>query len=150
MSSSPLRLAFVSFFLFSLAALGCSAGGGKPVDAAVFDVPQDLWLGELPAGCPPGVANDIGVGKPCTPGGGQCDKNGSTPQCTCDSFLGLHAPPNTPCFCTSVGLGVCPAQNSCGKNATCCAYTTQGVAVGHLCVPEICLDGQICPAFLNQ
>lgn len=145
MSSSPLRLAFV---LFSLAAFGCSAGGGKPVDAAVFDVPQDLWLGELPAGCPPGVANDIGVGKPCTPGGGQC--SGKAPQCTCDKFFGYQAPANTPCFCTSAGLLACPPQNSCGENAICCAYTSQGAAVGHLCVPEICLDGQVCPAFLNQ
>ena len=151
MSFSPLR--FLATLLLG-AALGlsaaCSAGGGKPVDAAVFDVPQDLSLGELPPGCPPNKANDLGVGKLCTPGGGQCAGNGTATQCTCDKFLGLSAPQGTPCFCTSVGLLGCPAQSTCGSDATCCAYTSQGTAVGHLCVPTICLAEQVCPPYLNQ
>jgi hypothetical protein len=135
---------------WALALGACSPGGGKPVDAAIFDVPQDLTIGELPPGCPPGIANDVGVGKPCTPGGKECNGTKAT-QCTCDTLLGFRAPAGTPCFCTAVAVALaCPAQNTCGKDASCCAYTVTGMPVGNLCVPNICLAEHVCPAYLNQ
>jgi hypothetical protein len=131
--------------LSTLAAAGCSAGGGgmvpdaHPVDA--YEVSLDL-----PPGCPPAAGNEKSVGKPCTQGGKEC---GSL-QCTCDPFVGVKVV-GIPCFCTLVTLNsnpdagdLCAAldPNFCGSNAGCCSYLT----IGTYCAPEICLPGGVCPA----
>jgi hypothetical protein len=129
------------------APLGCSAGGGgtipdaHPIDA--YEVSLDL-----PAGCPPGVGNDKGVGKTCTRGGNECPNTG-TFRCTCDPFLSIQLT-GVPCICTILTVAttadagdLCAAQPAdlCGTGAGCCAY----MSVGTYCVPNVCLPGGACP-----
>jgi len=136
--------------LAALAAAGCHAGATvtQPTDAHVFDLELDL-----PAGCPPGTANENGVGIPCTKGGGQCSSKGLL--CTCDQAFGLLLN-GVPCICTIAGINTsstatdpCSAQANgkpagfCGSNATCCPYMT----VGYYCSPNVCLPGGACINF---
>ena len=136
---------------------GCSAGGGgaipdaHPVDA--YEVSLDL-----PAGCPPAVGNDQGVGKPCTRGGHECTRGGGgsgSYVCTCDDFLTIKLD-GVPCICTVVNLNstgnpdagdLCATQSPaiCGTGATCCAY----MSVGTYCAPDICLPGGDCPVVIG-
>lgn len=121
-----------------------SGGGGKLQDAGVpMDVlVLDFGFGELPAGCPPGVANDKGVGSPCTEKGGQCT-GGRV--CTCDTIFSVKGPPDTPCFCSLASLTPRTSLPAgfCGTNASACDY--QGMA--SLCVPNVCLTSSMCPTF---
>jgi hypothetical protein len=127
------------------AASGCSAGGGVPVEGGVHDAVYELSL-NLPDGCPPPVGNDKGVGIPCTMGGMEC-KGGL--RCTRDPFFGILLT-GVPGICTLAQLAQtgstdpCGAPlpvNFCGSNATCCPYLT----VAAYCVPNICLEGNLCP-----
>ena len=125
---------------------GCSCGDGNkqaPGDAAVYEVNF-----EAPAGCPPAQANDKGVGRGCTKGGGQC---ASPLHCTCDPYLGVQLD-GVPCVCTLVQLAQTGATDPCapplpadfcGLSATCCAYLTSAA----YCVPDICLPGGQCVVF---
>jgi hypothetical protein len=133
----------------SVAAVGCSAGGGGAIpDAGLIDAVFEVSL-DLPVGCPPAVGNDKGVGKPCTRGGGECKSSNSTFVCTCDNFLGIRLD-GVPCICTVVTLSqnpdagdLCAAQSAsvCGTGATCCAY----MSIGTYCAPDICLPDGLCP-----
>jgi len=131
----------------ALCSLLSACGGGSqttPVDAVAL--PDLAGLGsfpDVPPGCPPGVANDIGVGKTCTKGGKQCP---SGQLCTCDGALGVDPPKGTPCFCTRAWFTpTCPANWSCGENATCCSLYS--VVSG--CVPNICLTDNECPVLAH-
>jgi hypothetical protein len=144
MRASPL----VALSLLSALGVGwaCSSGSSDttPHDAAVFDLAL-----ELPPGCPPGQANEKGVGKLCTMGGGQC---ASPLHCTCDPYLGIQLY-GVPCVCTLVGLNADPANapnactnvaaGTCGTGATCCPYMT----FGYFCSPDTCLPGGACIDF---
>lgn len=120
-----------------------SGGGGKLQDGGSQDIlVLDFAFGELPPGCPPGVANDKGVGSPCTEKGNQC---GGGLVCTCDAIFSVKGPPGTPCFCSLPSLMPCtniPAS-FCGQNASCCDY----LGMASLCVPNVCLIGSVCPSF---
>lgn len=129
-------------------AVGCSSGGGRPLDGGLLDVPSfDYRFGDLPPGCPPETGNDKGIGTPCSKGGGECTNN---LLCTCDlGMLGVPPPDDTPCFCTDVKLSPpsdtrrpCEQRpaDSCGQDAVCCDYRN----VGSLCIPTICLEN-MCP-----
>jgi hypothetical protein len=77
------------------------------------------------------TANSIGVGAPCTAGGGQCP---SGLQCSTD----LQASANPAGFCMKVG---CMATADCGSQATCCAPAGGGgvqVCLPNACVPPTC------------
>jgi hypothetical protein len=128
---------------------GCSAGGGGMIPDAHYVDAYEVSL-DLPAGCPPAVGNEKGVGKPCTRGGHECG-TGSNLLCTCDDFFSIRLD-GVPCICTLVVLNtstaadagdLCASQptNSCGNTASCCAYMT----IGTYCVPNICLPGGECP-----
>ena len=54
-------------------------------DAAVYEVGVDL-----PAGCPPGEPNELGVGKACGMCGNEC---GGGLKCTCDPAFGIQLSP---------------------------------------------------------
>jgi hypothetical protein len=132
--------------VLSLAMGACSSGAGPRPDASVDGMTYDLAL-DLPPGCPPGQANDKGVGAPCTRGGGQC-KNPLV--CACDTILGLTLN-GVPCICTLAGLNAQPnnpspcatATQSCGTGATCCNY----MSTAYYCSPNICLPGGACIDF---
>ena len=120
----------------------CSAGGGGKLQDAAADFTIDYRFSDLPPGCPPAVANDKGVGAPCTRGGGQCK---GSQICTCDTTLGVTPPPGTPCFCTIAILQSCTSvpSGTCGQQATCCSYMQQAA----ICVPDVCLQSAMCPVF---
>jgi hypothetical protein len=136
------RLFGIPLLFLALGAAACSAGGGGKLDAS-FDIALDFLWGDLPEGCPPGVANDKNVGAPCTRNGNQCNDG---MYCTCDMLLGVEPPADTPCLCTQVRFLTCDnlAINEpgfCGQNATCCGYMN----TGSLCVPNACLGEMMCP-----
>jgi len=126
----------------ALGAAACSSSqssnDGSPRDLVSFDISY----GELPPGCPPGVANEKGVGGACTMGGNEC-RGGL--RCSCDPYLNILPPDGTPCFCTLVQFATCDVApaNYCGQGATCCGYLQAGSA----CIPNACLQSQGCPAF---
>ena len=132
--------------LLAMTAGACSGGGGGHGDGAVDSV-IDVSL-PWPSGCPSGVANDKGVGAPCTRGGNQCT-NGL--RCTCDPLLGTRLG-GVPCFCTLAAF----AQNGskdpcvdsvpagyCGSGATCCDVLNEAA----YCMPNICLINDACLIF---
>jgi hypothetical protein len=128
-----------------VAVAACSSGGGGKLmqDGGSMDtVVLDFGFGELPAGCPPGVANDKGVGASCTENGAQC---GAGLACTCDTIFSLKGPPGTPCFCSIAFLQPCSGApaGTCGQNASCCSY----MGIASLCVPNVCLVSAMCPLF---
>jgi hypothetical protein len=120
---------------------------GKLADAAADGPGRDglggLNLPEVPPGCPPGVGNELGIGKPCTATGTEC--TGGL-QCSCKSWFGYTMPASMPCFCTSVSFG--NTCTSCGSKASCCTYVipieTASVTVS-ACFPSVCLPGDECP-----
>jgi hypothetical protein len=147
-SRTFLRLACLVLGLGAWAAVAaCSSGGGKrpATDGAVQDgFALDFRFGDVPAGCPPGVGNDKGVGASCSKTGSADCSGGLI--CACRTFLGFVPPPDTPCFCTVPILGrACddPAVPAgiCGQNATCCSY----MQLGSICVPNVCLGSAMCP-----
>lgn len=106
-------------------ALGC--GGGDGVAAA--DAEPQACEGGTGCGEPCATGNSFGVGRFCTPGGGECSQNpdGLAPFCTVD--FSADAPP----FCTRP----CAAGDDlamCGEDAMC---IDQGGQLG--CVPVACL-----------
>jgi hypothetical protein len=127
----------------------CSAGGGGKVEGGVPDGVVEVSL-DLPAGCPPqgpDAANELGIGKPCSEGGGEC--KGGNLRCTCDPFLGVRLV-GVPCYCTLAQLAQTNATDPCGpplsasfcgSNAKCCPYLTAAA----YCVPNICLPDGMCP-----
>jgi hypothetical protein len=124
----------------------CSSGGGKTVpDGAADGISFDWRFGDLPEGCPPTAGNEKGVGKPCSVGGNECSAG---LLCACDENFGIKPPADTPCFCTQAILGKTCSDPSipagyCGTGASCCGY----MAVGSLCVPDVCLTAMMCPVF---
>lgn len=136
-------LALAAVFL----TLACSSPAKKPcgaTDAAAIEVGI-----EPPPGCPPEMANELGVGKPC----GMCGEECASPlACTCDSYLGIRLS-DVPCVCTLVQLaptgstnpcGPPLASNFCGTGATCCNY----VNTAAYCVPDVCLPNGQCIVFV--
>jgi hypothetical protein len=136
----------------------CSSGGGGSLhdasisdgDGAVLDLLSfDFSFGDLPPDCPPGVANDKGIGAVCTMGGHECPSSNSDSNpliCTCDTTAGVVPPPGTPCFCTVPIFFPCDdsthvPSDVCGQNATCCSYQE----MVSICVPDTCLDAMMCP-----
>ena len=125
----------------------CSSPAKKPcgsTDAAVIEVGI-----EPPPGCPPELANELGIGKPCGTCGDEC---ASPLHCTCDSYLGLRLS-GVPCVCTLVQLapqgstnpcGPPLASNFCGSGTTCCNY----VNTAAYCVPDVCLPNGQCVEFV--
>lgn len=142
------RILVITILLGSaVATLGCSSNNGHKPDASSDGLYYDLSL-DLPPGCPPGQANEKGVGAPCTRNGHQCT-NGLL--CTCDTNSGLTLN-GLPCICTVAGLNPqpsnpnpCSTQSSgvCGTNATCCNY----MATAFYCSPNVCLPGGQCIDF---
>ena len=128
-------------------ASACSSGSGRSGDASV-DAVIDLSYLAWPDGCPSGVANEKGVGEPCTRAGNQC---GNGLRCTCDPLLGAELA-GIPCFCTlaqpaKTGSKV-PCMDSvpadyCGSGATCCNVLNEGA----YCSPNICLINGGCLIF---
>src|SRR5215510_13829860 len=120
------RSAIVLAALLVFVPAGCSSGPRKscgPLDAGVIEVGI-----EIPAGCPPPQANELGIGKPCTMCGNEC---ASPLRCTCDAYLGVQLA-GVPCVCTLFQLAQngstnpcaeAPA-NFCGSNTTCCSVLT--------------------------
>src|SRR6185312_560787 len=143
-------LAWIFALSGALATAGCFSNNGHKPDASVDGITYDLSL-DLPPGCPPGQANDKGVGAPCTRNGHEC---GSSLLCTCDTNLGLTWN-GLPCMCTKAGLNsqvnnpdpcsTVPA-NLCGTDATCCNYGSQA----YYCSPNICLPGGQCLVFVTD
>src|SRR5215831_11864847 len=98
--------------------VACGSSGGSSVDASP-DVPPGICP---PAGTP---GNNMGVGKACTPGGGECRNNGNAIFCTVDF---VHD--TTAWYCTAL----CSNDTDCGTNAYC---SGSGMG-GRGCEPAIC------------
>lgn len=120
-SSSRNRLVAVAFAL--LGAAGCG-GGGSAVDAG----PADACSGSFGCGDMCNFGNSWGVGRFCTPGGGECaDTPGRmAPYCTVDTDE------TAPAFCTRP----CADETQCGENAAC---TGDGNTGPKGCVPIACV-----------
>ena len=111
-----MRVAAALVLSAALAVMAMSCGGGS---SGASDACTDTGCA---GACAPG--NSLGVGKACTPGGGEC--NGSdAPFCTVDFETTDLA------FCTRT----CADSSQCGEGATC---TGQGGPMG--CVPNECLS----------
>jgi hypothetical protein len=145
--SLPSVLLPVLLFAAAAGGGGCSSGGGGAIpDAGPHDAVFEVAL-NLPDGCPSGVANEKGIGRPCTKGGGEC---GSNLNCSCDPFLGIQLE-GVPCFCTQFNLtvsvpdGGMPCDQApasyCGTATSCCSY----MSVGYYCLPNVCLADSACP-----
>jgi hypothetical protein len=83
-----------------------------------------MCMGGSSCGQPCDVGNSLGVGRYCTKGGGQCNKN-PAPFLFCTVDEDSTAQP----FCT----GSCTMDEQCGENAYC---NGQGGLSG--CVPAAC------------
>ncbi|MBI3071277.1 MAG: hypothetical protein HYY84_04035 [Deltaproteobacteria bacterium] len=102
--------------------------GGVDADAGCVAPRGDAGV------CPTEAGNCMGIGHPCTPGGGQCNVYTGT---SCDKDLSVD------------GVGMCvkvfactPGQKQCGNGASCCQTPmTQNVAVclPNQCVPSDCM-----------
>jgi len=137
------------------AGVGCSAGGGGSIpDAGPHDAVFEVGV-NLPDGCPPATGNELGVGRPCTMGGGECSGLGNNFQCSCDPIFGAVVQ-GIPCFCSRINLSLnvpdggvpcdtAPA-NFCGSGAGCCSY----LSAGYYCLPNVCLDQGACPPIMSQ
>jgi hypothetical protein len=98
-------------------------GGGGSLDGCVN-------LGDPGTGgpmCEP-TANELGIGAPCTAGGGECNE-GLT--CTSDQPGGGDGDG----FCLQVGG--CTMSEECGTGAVCCAPAAAGGLL-NICIPEEC------------
>jgi len=135
-----------------LAIAGACSSSRSSRDAATDGVVYDLAL-DLPVGCPPDAGNALGVGAPCTRGGGQCPGIKSNLVCACDTIDGVTLV-GIPCICTVAGLNSsnpnnpsppCSTQPAgvCGSGATCCNY----MSIAYYCSPNICLPGGACINF---
>ena len=121
----------------------CHQNLGGSADAAPSDAYLTFLVPEVPPGCPPGTANELGIGGPCTRNGHQCK---SPLSCLCDDRLGYAMPAGMPCFCTNPTLGTCSSTNlKCGSNATCCAFPVAPTTLVSGCFPSVCLYGNQCP-----
>jgi hypothetical protein len=80
--------------------------------------------------------NELGIGRTCTKGGGEC---GSTLKCTLDQS---STPPGAAGFCFKLG---CTSTAACGSGATCCAPKEAGGLV-KVCMPDDCRPGDCTPA----
>jgi hypothetical protein len=147
------RLALAcSFVVVEMITTGCSSSVGPPPDGGNPDgTTYDLAL-DLPVGCPPSDANNLGVGAACTRGGNECKRAGmpSGLVCACDTVDGVTLS-GVPCICTYAELNPSPsdssachaAQPNCGSDATCCDYLNEA----YYCSPNVCLPGGVCIDF---
>jgi hypothetical protein len=109
--SSDTEMCFSVVFRYPKQATGFCAGGSQ--------------AGGKPCAADGAPGNEVGVGKICTKGGGECAGNGSAPTCLADRVPAAFAN-----FCT----GSCKVDADCGSGARC--YGSSGSTV---CVPEACL-----------
>jgi len=84
-----------------------------------------------------------GIGRPCTPGGNECDAGGEA-----GAPSGLFCTANAPGVDAGRASGVCVKigcsdSSECG-GATCCAFAGGGGLV-NMCVPEACRDPSCLP-----
>ena len=102
-----------------LGLMACGGGG------ATIDAPCS---GATACSDPCNVGNELGVGRYCTPGHGECNQNGQVGGfifCTKD-----YEPAETVQYCT----GPCSKDSDCGTNAF-CSGSGQG---GRGCIPATC------------
>ncbi|MBM4371956.1 MAG: hypothetical protein FJ098_09895 [Deltaproteobacteria bacterium] len=107
------------------------AGDALPADTGGTDSLPDQGLVDAPRidpdavyACGEGPGNEVGVGKPCTQGGGECPG-----ELSCDIDLdpqGIGA-----CI-----LLLCPDDATCGSGASCCTPTGSPMPV---CIIDECL-----------
>ena len=110
--------------IVALGLVGCGGGGEKIIDAG----PPDACTGSTTCSDPCNQGNELGVGRYCTPGHGECNKNGAVGGfifCTKD-----YEPAETVQYCT----GPCSKDSDCGTNAY-CSGSGQG---GRGCIPATC------------
>jgi hypothetical protein len=100
-------------------ATACGSNKAKSADAAC--------TGGSSCGQPCDVGNNLGVGRYCTKGGGECNKNDNG-----FIFCTIDEDPTAPAaFCT----GVCGSDGDCGSDAYCDGSGSTGP---HGCVPASC------------
>jgi hypothetical protein len=110
--------------LLPLLLTACAPGAG-PVDAGPECSPN------LPPPSDPCLAdqcgNELGVGQPCTEGGGECNDLATAQLCTVDfAETDLH-------FCTRA----CVVDEDCGEGAR-CAIDPDSPESGAGCFPTVC------------
>jgi hypothetical protein len=126
----------VFFVLASLGVLACSSGGSSAGTggATTATSSSKSSTGTTTTGTGGGATmcvakgapgNSLGVGKYCTPGGGQCS---GLPAGLCTADIG-----QSDWFCVKVG---CQTNSDCGADAQCVMQTG-----GAGCVPDSCLGG---------
>jgi hypothetical protein len=112
------------FGLFLAVVAACGGGSDKKVDAG----PPDACSGSTACSDPCNQGNELGVGRYCTPGHGECNQNGSVGGfifCTKD-----YEPTEDVQYCT----GACKEDKDCGTNAYC-----SGSGMGSKgCIPMSC------------
>lgn len=106
--------------------------------------PVAQWFGPPPARietCPPVKPTPLGIGSPCTDGGGEC-KNGL--KCGCTLHLDIQGTVlrNIPCFCVTsnvAGINSPATCDNCGEGAACCkALDRKMDNAQFLCLPLSC------------
>jgi hypothetical protein len=134
---SMLRCAALSCAL-ALFSLGCAAP--SPASDAGDAASEASARRDAGRTCPPpnnaclvGCGNEVGVGMPCTRGGGECMVNGFSNAflCTAD----FVDDPNELAFCTRA----CSVDTQCGTAAR-CAGDPNNASAGRGCFPRSC-DG---------
>ena len=121
MRNTFLAVVLLSGALFS----ACGTDSATQQEAVAEPAQQTAAL--VPAGCPPGAANEKGVGGICTKGGRQC-RGTASPVCSVD---GSRSAPVA--FCTRP----CLTDGQCGSGAVCMKDPGNAVLKG--CVPVVCL-----------
>ena len=122
------RKFFIALSIFVWCALACEA---PPEKAMVYDAGVDCAK-NLPAPsvpCLPRCGNELGVGQPCTQGGGECSdfSFSEAPICTVDFDDTDMA------FCTRA----CVSDDQCGSGAY-CAIDPDNPTSGAGCTPLSC------------
>lgn len=126
----------------TILALGVATGAlaacvaPAPVDGGVLDGGGATCSENVPEPsdpCLPTCGNELGVGQPCTQGGGECSDfvavQGGAALCTVDWS------DTTLAFCTKA----CVADDQCGSGAV-CSGDPEDPAAGSGCVPASCAE----------
>lgn len=124
-----------------LAATACGDGGwgnGEPDTSLVpardvpvaVDTAADTATGDVVTVCYQGPGNELGIGKHCTKGGGECPQ-----PLKCD----IDLDPQGAGVCIKL---LCKAEADCGTHAGCCKPTGSpiNVCIYDDCLPPECAD----------
>ena len=128
------------FICFSVLGLllwsgSCTLGAPEEEVASEVDAGDDCSVGLPPpsAACLPKCGNELGVGQPCTKGGGECSDFSFSEAALCT----VDFDDTDLAFCTRA----CAADDQCGTDAF-CAIDPENPMSGAGCMPNSCKDDE--------